>query len=90
MLDELGHLTPAFGDQADDKNVSIGVVDQHVDQGGFTGARGCKNADALTDTAGQQTVDDANAGTQWCRHRAPLLVGRRVSIHRIVLPGNRR
>ncbi|MNT28958.1 hypothetical protein D3C86_1974340 [compost metagenome] len=84
MFDELGHFTSALTNQADDKNVGIGVVDQHVDQRGLARTGGGKNADALTDAAGQQAIDDPNAGTQRFRHRAPLLVRRRVGIHRIV------
>jgi len=74
MLDEFGHFTSALTDQANDKHIGVGVVDQHIDQGGFAGAGGGENADALADTASQQAVDDPNTGAQRGVHRAPLLV----------------
>ena len=68
-LDEVGDFARALADQADDDDVGVGAVRDHVDQHRLADARARHDADALADPEGGQRVERAHAGVE--RHRAP-------------------
>jgi hypothetical protein len=71
-LDEIGDFAGAFADQADDDDLGIGAMGDHVEQHRFADARTGHDADALAHAKGGDGVERAHARIEGQAHRRPV------------------
>ena len=61
MFDEVAHLTAAFADEGDDRDVRLGAARQHPQEGRLADARSGEDADPLPASEREEAVDRAHA-----------------------------
>ena len=61
VFEKLSHLAASFANQADHRNIGLGVAGHHADQSALAHPRSAKDADPLTASHGQHRVDRTNA-----------------------------